>query len=121
MAEQGRAIVTITEGPDDRGYRVVMCGRLDVRTVPDLRLTLHRAIDGGAARVLLDLSDVEIGDSTALGMLVECLHRSRRAGVHLQVAAQDGRTARLLRRARLGSALVPSTAPTSALAAAGVR
>ncbi|HEY5515737.1 MAG TPA: STAS domain-containing protein [Pengzhenrongella sp.] len=103
--------MTITEGRGADGYHVAMVGRLDVRSVPDLRLTLHRVIDGGAESILLDLSDAEIGDSTGLGMLVECLQRARRAGAVLRVAVRDGRSARLMRRARLGSVLVP--APTA--------
>jgi len=98
--------MTITEGRVDDTHRVVVRGRLDVRAVPDLRVRMHRIIDGGAERVLLDLTDAVIGDSTGLGVLVECVHRSRRAGVALLVATDDERTARLLRRARLGSALV---------------
>ncbi len=126
MAEQGRAIVSITEGLDDDGYHVVMRGRLDVRSVPDLRLTLHRIIDGGARSILLDLSEAEIGDSTGLGMLVECLQRARRAGTVLRVSVRDARSARLMRRARLGSVLVPEpvNGPTGAapeLAVAGPR
>ncbi len=101
--------MTVTQGCDERGCTVVMTGRLDVRTVPDLRLTLHHIIDGGAPRVLLDLSEAEIGDSTALGLLVECLQRARRGGVHLRVAVHDGRSVRLLRRARLSSVIVPAT------------
>ena len=115
--------MTVTQECDDHGCTVVMTGRLDVRTVPDLRLTLHHIIDAGNANVLLDLSEAEIGDSTAIGMLVECLQRARRAGVRLRVAVRDGRSMRLLRQARLGSVIVPAAdgtpSPTD-LAVAGV-
>ncbi len=92
----------------DGVHRIVMCGRLDVHSVPDLRLSIHRVIDDGAGEVLLDLTEAEIGDATALGLLVECLRRARRAGALLRISAVDARTLRLLRRARLGSTLVPA-------------
>ncbi len=103
----------ITETMAHGSHRIVMCGRLDVHSVPDLRLSIHRVIDGGAGDVLLDLTEAEIGDATALGLLVECLRRARRAGASLRIEAADARTIRLLlRRARLGSTLVPAAAPT---------
>ena len=48
MAEQVSAIVTMTEYQDDGGCHVALRGRLDVRTVADLRLPLHRLIATGS-------------------------------------------------------------------------
>ena len=53
MAAQGDAIVTITEYQDAGGCHVALRGRLDVRTVADLRLTLHRLIATGSTPLLL--------------------------------------------------------------------
>ena len=105
MADQGNAIVTIAELNDDRGCHVAVRGRLDVRTVADLRLTLHRLIAGGTSPVLLDLGEAHVGDATGFGLIVECLRRSRHAGRPMRIVAADDRTRRLLRRARLGSLL----------------
>ena len=112
MAAQGTAIVTITEFNDDRGCHVTLRGRLDVRTVADLRLTVHRLIADGATPVLLDLAEAQVGDATGFGFLVECQRRARRAGRPLRIVAADERTRRLLRRARLHSLLgaLPTTA-----------
>ena len=44
-------------------------GDLDVYTAPRLKESLDEAIAGGS-RLILDLSEVEFSDSTALGVLV---------------------------------------------------
>ena len=107
MAEQGIAIVTITEQHDDRGCHVALRGRLDVRTVGDLRLTMHRLIANGTTALLLDLGEAHVGDATGFGFIVECQRRARRAGRPMRIVAADDRTRRLLRRARLHSLLGP--------------
>lgn len=107
MLDQGDRIVTIDEHEDESGCHVTLRGRLDVRTVPDLRLTLHRVIAGGSSPLLLDLEDVQVGDATGFGLLVESVRRARRAGRPVHVVASDERTRRLLRRGRLGSVLAP--------------
>jgi anti-anti-sigma factor len=121
VADQGNVIVTIAENHDDRGCHVALRGRLDVRTVADLRLTLHRLIQGGTSPVLLDLGEAHVGDATGFGLIVECLRRARHAGRPLRIVAADDRTRRLLRRARLGSLLgalpaVSAESPASVLA-----
>ena len=108
MAFQGEAIVTITEHQDDQGCHLALHGRLDVRTVADSRLTLHRLIATGTTPVLLDLGAVHVGDTTGFGLIVECLRRARLAGRPLQIVAADDRTRRLLRRARMSALLGPA-------------
>jgi len=114
VADQGTAIVTITEYQDDRGWHVALRGRLDVRTVADLRLTLHRLIATGTTAVLLDLGEAHVGDATGFGLIVECQRRAARAGRPIRIVAADERTRRLLRRARLHSLL--AAAPVAAAA-----
>ncbi|HYN68433.1 MAG TPA: STAS domain-containing protein [Ornithinibacter sp.] len=105
MAE-GTAIVTMTEYHDDGGCHVTLRGRLDVRTVADLRLTVHRLIAGGTTPLLLDLGEAHVGDATGFGFIVECRRRSHRAGRPMRIVAADDRTRRLLRRARLHQLLL---------------
>ena len=105
MADLGDVRVTLTEAHDERGCHLALAGRLDVRTVADVRLPLHRAIAAGTTAVHLDLGEAHIGDATGFGLVVEVLRRSRRAGRPLVVVAADDRTRRLFRRARMGSLL----------------
>lgn len=88
------------------GQRVAISGRIDVHTVPDVRLVLHEIIDAGCGEVHVALRDAEIGDATGLGVLVEAYTRARRAGRRLGVVEMTDRTARLLRASRLDRALV---------------
>ena len=88
------------------GQAVSIAGRIDVHSVPDIRLLLHDIIDTGCGDVLLHLAEAEIGDATGLGVLVESFNRARRAGRRLAVVDMTERTRRLLRASRLDRALV---------------
>lgn len=61
------------------GDRILrLSGDLDLNTSRQLRELLATAIDGGAPRVVVDLSAVDFIDSTGLGDLVSALKRARR-------------------------------------------
>ena len=100
------------------GQEVAITGRIDVRTVPDVRLLLHEIIDTGCGDVLMFLGDAEIGDATGLGVLVEAYNRARRAGRRLAVVDMSERTGRLLRASRLDRALVLREPPPGAAVSA---
>jgi anti-sigma B factor antagonist len=50
---------------------VKLAGELDLYNAPKVRDALADACKDGAARVIVDLSEVEFIDSTALGVLIE--------------------------------------------------
>ena len=60
---------------------VKLGGELDLYNAPTVRDALANACGDGAQRVVVDLSDVEFIDSTALGVLIEARTRlnNRRA------------------------------------------
>lgn len=97
--------VLVRSGRGRNGLVVTLEGRLDSSSVPDARLVMHRLVDEAGGPVRLDLGECVVGDSTALGMLVEILARAHRRGVHLEVIHADERTRRLFRRIRLGRLL----------------
>ncbi|HEY7989649.1 MAG TPA: STAS domain-containing protein [Lapillicoccus sp.] len=101
MALQPTATVPVRVVDSARGQEVVIEGRIDVRSAADLRLALHAAVDDGVGDLFLHLGDVEIGDATGLGVLLESHRRARREGRRLVLASITPRTARLLRAARL--------------------
>lgn len=78
-----------------------LCGRLDVRTAADVRITLRNAIDSGTADVVLDLSDLQSVDSTGLGVLLEAHRRADRQGRRLRLHGVPPHLERLLRKTRL--------------------
>lgn len=100
----------------DCGQEVAITGRIDVHTVPDVRLLLHEIIDTGTGDILVRLATAEIGDATGLGVLVEAYNRARRAGRRLAVVDMTARTERLLRASRLDRALLAGRAEPSAVA-----
>lgn len=100
------------------GQEVAIRGRIDVHSVPDVRLLLHDIIDTGCGDLLLRLEGAEIGDATGLGVLVESYNRARRAGRRLAVVDMTERTGRLLRASRLDRALVLREAESAGTVAA---
>lgn len=124
MARQPTAKVSVVDCAvyvvdSARGQEVVVEGRIDVRSAADLRLALHAAIDHGAGDLYLHLGDVEIGDATGLGVLVEAHRRAGRSSRRLVLASITPRTGRLLRGARLHRVLqVP--VPTATVSPATV-
>ena len=100
------------------GQEVAITGRIDVHTVPDVRLLLHEIIDTGLGDVHMRLAAAEIGDATGLGVLVEAYNRARRAGRRLAVVDMTERTGRLLRASRLDRALVLRVEPAPVTVAA---
>jgi anti-sigma B factor antagonist len=55
--------------------------RLDVSNAAELRAALLSAFDTGAGRVVLDLSDVDFLDSSALGALIAAAKRALPRGL----------------------------------------
>lgn len=64
---------------DDAGV-VRLSGEVDMYTAPQLKQSLLGLIDGGAAKVVIDLSSVTFIDSTALGVLIGGVRRLHAAG-----------------------------------------
>ena len=56
---------------------VAVRGEIDLFTAPELKKTLQEAIEGGATRVVVDLSETTFLDSTALGVLIGAIKRLR--------------------------------------------
>ena len=54
---------------------VQLAGELDLYNAPDVRTALQEATADGPERVVVDLSEVEFIDSTALGVLIEARSR----------------------------------------------
>jgi anti-sigma B factor antagonist len=73
-----------------------VAGRVDVTTVSELRDRLHSAVDGGVGVLVLDLSEVELVDTTGLAMLVGTQRRALRAGRDVVLRGTPPRVMRLL-------------------------
>ncbi len=99
------------------GQVVTVSGRIDAHSAAGVRDFLHRVIDTGAGDVVLLLAQAEVGDLTALGVLVGAHHRARRVDRRLVVSEVSERTARVLRAAHLDRVLVGVSEPTRSVVA----
>jgi anti-sigma B factor antagonist len=73
---------------------VRLAGELDLYNADEVRSALQRALAEGPARLVIDLSQVEFIDSTALGVLIET--RSKLGQARLALAAPQLGTRRAL-------------------------
>ena len=89
-------------------------GELDLYNAEDVRTALAVAIDEGTARIVVDMSEVEFVDSTALGVLVEA--RSKLGENGLLIAAPQLETRRTLEVSGLDRHLRVHDSVDSALA-----
>ena len=69
--------------------QVSVAGEVDLYTAPALKGALREAVDGGARRVLVDLTQATFIDSTTLGVLIGAVKRLRPLGGELAIACQD--------------------------------
>ncbi len=90
---------------DEAGVRVLsLQGPIDVSQAMDLREVLGQQIDGPAARVVVDLTDVTFIDSSGIGVLVTAHRTADAAGAMLALAGARttvGRVFELTRTNRL--------------------
>ena len=78
----------------DGAVVVRLGGELDLYNADDVRKALMDAIDSGTGRIVVDMSEVEFVDSTALGVLIEARSKIGRNGLFL--AAPQTETRRTL-------------------------
>lgn len=78
-----------TEQLGDGILAVAVAGELDLYTSPQLERALAEATDDGARAVLVDLSECEFVDSTALGVLLVAYRQLRASDRRLAVIAPD--------------------------------
>jgi anti-sigma B factor antagonist len=71
-------------------------GELDLAVAPWLRDQLDALYVGGAESVVVDLSAATFLDSTALGVLVSALNRSRERGGQVHLIVQEPQILRVL-------------------------
>ena len=83
------------------GAEVDLVGRLDARTAPVVRNALHACVDEGEGDLLLHVGELEIWDSTGLGVLVGAHRRARRAGRRVVLTEVPPRHLRLLKATKL--------------------
>ncbi len=97
---------------------VVLAGEVDLYTAPRFKDVLLQAIDDGALRVVVDLTDVTFIDSTALGVLVSGGKRLNQAAGSLAIGCPDQKIRRILEITGLDTVFAVCATREEALAAA---
>ena len=91
---------------EQEGVKVVhLHGPVDVSRAMELRDLLGAQIDSPAARVLLDLSDVSLIDSSGIGILVTAHRRADGQGARFGLAGATGTVARVFEMTRTNKLL----------------
>jgi len=91
---------------EQSGVRVVhLHGPIDVSKAMELRDLLGAQIDSASARVLLDLSDVTLIDSSGIGILVTAHRRADGQGARFALAGAAGTVARVFEMTRTNKLL----------------
>jgi anti-sigma B factor antagonist len=62
---------------DDDRHVVAVSGEIDLFTAPELKAAITDALDAGRTRIVVDLSNTQFLDSTALGVLIGAVKRLR--------------------------------------------
>jgi len=89
--------------------------RLDSVIASDLKSELLLSVDGGANKILLDLSQVNYADSSGLGALLFGLRQLKNLGGQMKLLAANNKVMSLIRIARLEELLLNYENKTEAL------
>jgi|YelNatPaOPRAMG01_1025707.scaffolds.fasta_scaffold00049_80 anti-sigma B factor antagonist len=95
--------------------------RLDSTISSDLKAQLLMLVREGNHNILVDLTQVEYADSSGLGALLFGHRQAREAGGSLRIFGAKGRTASLIRIARLENVLLNYATEQEAIASFGAR
>ena len=82
-------------------------GRLDMVTAPVLREQLHTQVRQGNVHVVVDLSGVDLIDSSGLSALISGLKAARQAGGSLRVARPSKQARSILKLTNLHRVFEP--------------
>lgn len=84
---------------------VVLEGPIDVSRAMELRDLLGQQIEGRGARVLVDLGEVTLVDSSGVGVLVTAHRRAEQAGAAIALAGASGPVGRVFELTRTNKLL----------------
>ncbi len=73
---------------------VAVSGEVDIFTAPDLKRTIALAIENGADRLVIDLTQTRFLDSTALGVLIGAVKRLRPLDGRMAIVNTEPSTAK---------------------------
>lgn len=99
----------------DEAVVIRPAGRLDVIAAPQLRSVVADAVAAGAARIVIDLVEVTVLDSSGLGALIGAMRTARQAGGDLRIARPNDQALMVLELTTMDRVLRPHSTIESAL------
>jgi anti-sigma B factor antagonist len=87
--------------PLDAGHLIAISGELDIAATPELSTVMLIAAGSPGTLVVLDLTDVEFIDSTALGTILKSAGEIESADKRLRIVCGEGPVRRLLEMTNL--------------------
>jgi anti-sigma B factor antagonist len=94
-------LTVTTAALDERRCTVVLHGRLNAVSAPELKARLKQLLQGGSAQLIVDLSGVAFVDSSGLSALISGLKSAREAGGYLKLAGLNEQVGSIFRLTRL--------------------
>ncbi len=92
---EATAFVVETIGGGEPTPESAVHGQADLHTAPQLRAAITTALDGGAAGLVVDLSEASFIDSMTLGVLLGAVKRLRPSGGSVSVVCTDSHIRRI--------------------------
>jgi len=92
---EATAFVVETIGGDELIPIIAVHGQADLHTAPQLRAAIATVLDGGAAGLVIDLSEASFIDSMTLGVLLGAVKRLRPSGGRVSVVCTDSHIRRI--------------------------
>ena len=84
---------SLTEQDVGAGTHVIaVAGEVDIFTAPELKRAISAAIDAGARKLVVDLTQTRFLDSTALGVLIGAVKRLRPLEGHMAIVNTEQST-----------------------------
>lgn len=112
MGESSTVRAVEADCPGEGGNQTLrLAGTVDVRSVGELRMLLHNAIDAGRGPLHVDVGGLELGDHAGVGVLLGGARRARALGRTLVLVDASAALGRLLAVDRLGRLLRVQIAP----------
>lgn len=96
--------IDVTE-PQSGTAVLTLDGRLNMVSAPQLKTAITEAVEGGRARVVVDLAGVGFMDSSGLGVLIGGLKRARQDGGDLRITGVTQQVATVLQLTNLDRVL----------------
>lgn len=106
---------SVTSTRDGDAHVVAVTGQADLHTAPELRAAIGSAIDDGARRLVVDLTDTTFVDSMTLGVLLGGLRRLTPLSGQLAIACPDPNLRRVFEITSLDRVLTLADSRSEAL------